>query len=93
MSLQRNAHDHHPVGTCCAPRSGHETERSCCGTAKRAQSGAIDPICQMEVERSAPGGGSVEVGGETFYFCSTFCRARFLEGRSPQKRGAAAVPR
>jgi YHS domain-containing protein len=31
----------------------------------------------MNVDRSSPPGGTVEVGGQTYYFCSTFCRAKF----------------
>jgi YHS domain-containing protein len=31
----------------------------------------------MEVDRNAPSGGSFDLDGTTYYFCSTFCRAKF----------------
>jgi Cu+-exporting ATPase len=83
MSLRREARGQTPVTGCCSPRSA-ETRGSCCAPANTTDSRAIDPICGMEVERSAPAGGAAEVDGETYYFCSTFCRARFVESRSPQ---------
>ncbi|MFT3915559.1 MAG: heavy metal translocating P-type ATPase [Anaeromyxobacteraceae bacterium] len=39
---------------------------------------AIDPVCGMTVDPSAPKGGSAVHGGETFHFCSARCRAKFV---------------
>ncbi|MFO0584361.1 MAG: heavy metal translocating P-type ATPase [Anaeromyxobacter sp.] len=39
---------------------------------------AIDPVCGMTVDPSAPKGGSAVHGGETFHFCSDRCRTRFV---------------
>jgi uncharacterized protein len=45
---------------------------------------AIDPVCGMQVE-VANAAATVEVGGETYYFCSDRCRHRF------QANGAAVM--
>lgn len=37
---------------------------------------AEDPVCKMQVPKVNPPGGSVK-HGETFYFCSAACRAKF----------------
>jgi Cu+-exporting ATPase len=39
---------------------------------------AIDPVCKMTVDKSSPGGGTAEYGGETYYFCGPGCRATFV---------------
>jgi YHS domain-containing protein len=59
---------------------GHEhaqDHRACCTTRENAGPRAIDPICEMDVDRSSPPGGTLELDGETYFFCSTFCRAKF----------------
>ncbi|WP_323394202.1 heavy metal translocating P-type ATPase [Myxococcus guangdongensis] len=38
---------------------------------------AIDPVCGMRVDPSAPKGGSLEHEGRTFHFCNPKCRERF----------------
>ncbi|MFY1826177.1 heavy metal translocating P-type ATPase [Myxococcus fulvus] len=38
---------------------------------------AIDPVCGMKVDPSAPKGGSLEHEGQTFHFCNPKCRERF----------------
>nr|BDT31453.1 heavy metal translocating P-type ATPase [Myxococcus sp. MH1] len=38
---------------------------------------AIDPVCGMKVDPSAPKGGSLEHEGRTFHFCNPKCRERF----------------
>lgn len=40
---------------------------------------AIDPICQMEVERTSPL--RLTQGGTTYYFCSESCRRKFAKQR------------
>ncbi len=42
---------------------------------------AIDPVCQMEVERTSPL--HTDHGGTTYYFCSEACHRKFA--RSPAK--------
>ncbi|MGD0949500.1 MAG: heavy metal translocating P-type ATPase [Candidatus Binatia bacterium] len=38
---------------------------------------AIDPICGMSVDMTAPKGGSYEYRGQTYYFCNPRCREKF----------------
>ena len=38
----------------------------------------IDPVCGMQVVPGKAAGGSAEVGGGTFWFCSTGCRTQFV---------------
>jgi Cu+-exporting ATPase len=38
---------------------------------------AIDPICGMSVDMTAPKGGSCEYHGHTYYFCNPRCREKF----------------
>jgi Cu+-exporting ATPase len=40
---------------------------------------AIDPVCKMEVDTEAPPGGTYELDGTTYYFCSPGCREDFAE--------------
>jgi Cu+-exporting ATPase len=44
---------------------------------------AIDPICWMKVDPSAPRGGSWEYQGKTYHFCNPDCREEFQ--KSPDK--------
>jgi P-type Cu+ transporter len=44
---------------------------------------AIDPICGMQVDEAT--GLSAERDDKTFYFCSPFCREKFLRGEVPDK--------
>jgi len=44
---------------------------------------AIDPICGMQVDEAK--GLSTERDGKTFFFCSPFCREKFLRGEIPSK--------
>ena len=44
---------------------------------------AIDPICGMEVDEAK--GLSAQRDGETFYFCSPFCREKFLRNEVPEE--------
>jgi Cu+-exporting ATPase len=37
---------------------------------------AIDPVCGMTVDKAAPAA-TTAIGGETWHFCSTYCKARF----------------
>jgi len=43
---------------------------------------AVDPVCGMEVDERKPAGVS-QVGGQTYYFCSTGCKAAF--DKDPEK--------
>ena len=38
---------------------------------------AIDPVCNMEVDTSKPGGGSWEYNGTVYYFCGPGCNRAF----------------
>ena len=75
--MATNTHDHHaPVlraGSCCGPAN----DSGCCAGRKSAPDAAVDPVCGMEVDRRGPNGGSFDLEGTTYYFCSTFCRAKF----------------
>jgi xanthine dehydrogenase accessory factor len=42
---------------------------------------AIDPICGMTIDR-ATAKHTLEVGGETFYFCCPHCKARFVKAHA-----------
>ncbi|MEX2170520.1 MAG: heavy metal translocating P-type ATPase [Pirellulales bacterium] len=44
---------------------------------------AIDPICGMQVDEAT--GLSAERDGEKFYFCSPFCREKFLRDEVPEE--------
>jgi YHS domain-containing protein len=46
---------------------------------------AKDPVCGMDVREDTAAGKS-EVGGKTYYFCSTQCKRSFDE--DPAKYGA-----
>ena len=51
---------------------------------------AIDPVCHMKVDPQHPRGGSLEHGGQTYYFCNPRCRERF--GAEPARYLASAPP-
>jgi Cu+-exporting ATPase len=38
---------------------------------------AIDPVCGMSVDEAAPKGGTHDYQGQTYYFCSAYCREHF----------------
>jgi P-type Cu+ transporter len=38
---------------------------------------SIDPVCGMKVNEAEAPGGKTNYGGETYYFCSDFCRKNF----------------
>ena len=40
---------------------------------------AVDPVCEMTVERANPPGGTAEHEGETYYFCAPGCREAFVQ--------------
>ncbi|MGZ8900679.1 MAG: YHS domain-containing protein [Limisphaerales bacterium] len=48
-----------------------------------------DPVCGMQVEESTPF--KAEHEGETFYFCSEHCRAKFV--KEPKKYGTDTSPK
>lgn len=39
----------------------------------------IDPVCKMKIDPTKAKGGSLELKGETFFFCSTSCRTAFVK--------------
>jgi YHS domain-containing protein len=43
---------------------------------------AKDPVCGMQVEENKPAG-KTEYQGKIYYFCSTYCKAKF--DRDPQQ--------
>ncbi len=38
---------------------------------------ATDPVCNMQVDESNPGGGKSEYQGKTYYFCGPGCKQAF----------------
>lgn len=65
-------------------------------TATIRETQAIDPVCGMTVDTSSPAGVSVR-DGQTYYFCSTGCKAKFdaqtegvIEQQSPPSCCAVA---
>lgn len=40
---------------------------------------ATDPVCDMQVDMSSPGGGTAEHEGVTYYFCGPGCRVAFTK--------------
>lgn len=51
---------------------------------KPSKNEAIDPICGMTVDTSTSH--HAERGGETFYFCSEYCRQKFLTQAADAKK-------
>ncbi|MEE9116806.1 MAG: YHS domain-containing protein [Thermoplasmata archaeon] len=43
---------------------------------------AIDPVCKMEVDESAPAA-TAEYKGKTYYFCAPGCKQQFEQ--NPEK--------
>jgi len=39
---------------------------------------ALDLVCHMEVDESQPDVLSVQIKGNTYYFCTELCRVQFL---------------
>jgi Cu+-exporting ATPase len=70
----------------------HEHQHQGQGPAPEAESlpRAIDPVCGMKVNPSAPRGGSFEHAGQTYHFCNPKCRQRFAA--DPAKFLAPAPP-
>ena len=70
---------------------------SCCH-APAAGATAIDPVCGMTVDAANPRGGSAEVDGIAYHFCSAKCRERFvadpqrfLQPRAPEPVVAGVI--
>ena len=61
-------------------RHRHPEERSA-SDATRDDTTAIDPICGMTVDK-ATAKHTLEIEGETFYFCCPHCKARFAKARA-----------
>jgi xanthine dehydrogenase accessory factor len=63
-----------------AQRQHEASRRDPASRAPRADA-AIDPICGMTVE-VATAKHTIEVGGETYYFCCPHCKARFAKAHA-----------
>lgn len=78
------------TGGCCSSSNlgGKPDARSCCGGARPHGDALVvtDPMCGMTVDPTSPPGGAVELHGSTVYFCSTFCRAKFVSERGLEDR-------
>lgn len=46
---------------------------------------AVDPVCGMTVDPATAKGGSAEVDGKTYFFCSSGCRKAFLDKHGGHK--------
>ena len=57
--------------------------RSIFGGGQKEGETAIDPVCNMVVQKSDPGGGTAEYQEVTYYFCAPGCRRTFQE--NPEK--------
>lgn len=57
--------------------------RSIFGGGPKEEGTAIDPVCNMVVKKSDPGGGTAEYQEVTYYFCAPGCRRTFQE--NPEK--------
>ena len=86
--------------------SAHDhTAGGCCGTGDKpaatsaAASSTRDPVCGMSVYPATAKGGAASHAGQTYHFCSTGCRDKFvanpqqyLQPKSAQPEPAAAPP-
>lgn len=52
---------------------------------------AIDPVCQMVVDTSAPRGGESEYQGQRYYFCGPGCKVAFDRDPEHVLSGAGVV--
>ena len=80
MPRYKHAQDQPPEdrASCCSPKPRVvRGESACCATHEDARAIAIDPVCQMKVDRFSPPGGALEMGGQMYFFGSTFCRTKF----------------
>lgn len=67
-----HSHDNH--------QHGDSTEHSCCsvkGNKSPSEALVKDPVCGMMIDPKTAKGGSSLYNGETFYFCSPKCKAKF----------------
>lgn len=63
--------------SCCTSETS-----SCCGKETMTASGAIDPVCRMELDPSETKL-TTEHEGETYYFCNIACKDSFVS--NPEK--------
>ena len=77
---------------------GDAKENAGCCHAPAAGATAIDPVCGMTVDAANPRGGSAEVDGIAYHFCSAKCRERFvadpqrfLQPRAPEPVVAGVI--
>ena len=69
-------------GCCGTPAIASQGPRAACCSPTQQVGQATDPICGMQVDPSVPPGGSVELEGVIYAFCSTFCREKFVDSRA-----------
>jgi P-type Cu+ transporter len=77
-----------PTGDAPSHSSCHPAEENV--SALEASTTPRDPVCGMSVEPAHARGGSLEHGGQTYFFCSPRCRERFQA--EPAKYVALASP-
>jgi len=53
---------------------------------------AIDPVCGMAVDPTTTRGGSLDHGGQTYYFCSAGCREKFSKDPARYVHKAPSAP-
>ena len=53
-------------------------DHSCCSIDHKKETGLVkDPVCGMMIDPKTAKGGSTNLNGETFYFCSPKCKIKF----------------
>jgi len=69
-----------PAAATAAEHAGghaHHHENGCCSTASQSEPGVKDPVCGMNVT-PAKASHKAQHDGETYYFCSAGCHAKFV---------------
>ena len=85
--VQRRCHPERSEGSACGERSRSKRaalatpDRRSASSASEQQITAVDPICGMTVDR-ATAKHTLELGGETFYFCCPHCKASFAKAHA-----------
>ena len=77
------------ASSCCVPNEARKAKPQA-----PQEETAIDPVCGMTVRRAEPRGGTFDHEGDTFYFCNSKCRERFVANPAayldPQKKASSA---
>src|SRR5262245_55368808 len=69
--MTNGRHEHHGAGEPDQPQAS-----------ERVATAAVDPVCGMHVTRGMAAGGSADLGGTTYWFCSPDCRKKFVSDPS-----------